>query len=148
MALVGACGPRNCSRACLRRSGRSRLPTWSARNGGFIKKWGQSNFSVSLEACLDADGDAVRHDAQYERRMALVRQVAGDSTESESRKHVGLPVRLHFHSRNRVVGGQQFERPDGGMILPVLKDIRRDDRADLGDFAARKAAVAALEPLG
>src|SRR3989442_9560977 len=36
MALVGVCGPRNCSRARFSLSGRSRLPTWSARNGGFI----------------------------------------------------------------------------------------------------------------
>ena len=32
--LCGVCGPRKRSRACLSAGGRSRLPTWSARNGG------------------------------------------------------------------------------------------------------------------
>src|SRR2546423_5535364 len=37
-ALVGVCGPRYFSRACFNRSGRSRLPTWSARKGAAMER--------------------------------------------------------------------------------------------------------------
>src|SRR5919109_40080 len=92
------------------------------------------------ELLLPSGLHGVRHDGEREGRMALVRVVAGGSAERPAREHVGLPVRLHFHTRYGVICGKELEHPGEWMIVRIFQHVRRDDGARLGDFAARETA--------
>ena len=74
--------------------------------------------------------------------------VAGRGADYKSREDICLPMGASFQARYRPVGRQQLQCPDPGMIIAVLENQRRDDRAQGPDLAARKAVVVtALEPL-
>src|SRR5262249_40978779 len=90
--------------------------------------------------------NSVRQDAEDERTVALVREVAGPGAERPAREDIGLPVGADLDSRNGVVCGQQLQGINGGVVMPVFKDVWRHNAADLRDFSAREAATA-LEPL-
>src|SRR5277367_6505247 len=68
-------------------------------------------------------------------------------TEHPSGDDVRLPVRLTLQPCDRVIDGQQLERPNPGILSCIVRDERSDEACLQGDLAARKALVAAsLKP--
>src|SRR5579863_3160104 len=114
---------------------RSKLSSRAAYTRG-LPTTSATGAAAALEPLGEADGQALRQDLNRQRDGARRAPIADGRTQRPAGNHIGLPMGLTLQARERIVRGQQLERPDPGILPCVVRNERRDKACLQRDLSA------------